>query len=282
MNKEIHNVISQKEGRIALVEKDKWVVRKRTSYAEAMQLALMQSIARDANIGTIEWQNDVYSVDVPQFISWEEETGILEMEYCEGDNLEIILKNATQNDRLQYVELSASVISWMKQNGILWRDAAPRNTLINHASRKIVLLDFERPLLLKSGRFEDSEFNLLVRGNITEEFNAFLFEPEQESVFPRVWEGNEDVVIDKKSILSGRQIILLEHLYGKQDNEVKAVELAHAQQMMSNTVTPFYLDGEPFFPLIYLEKCATAGEYIDKVIELQNIPKQLWKEILKN
>ena len=242
---------------------------------------MLQYFFKDDFGNQIEWHGSKYSIGVPRFASWDEQNRTLQMEYCSGNNLETELKIARGTERIQFVDFSVEIFEWMRNRGFLWRDAAPRNTLIDTSSKRVILVDFERPLVLNPEGFEREDFNLLVRGNIHEEFSGFLFQEEQDRVFPNIWEGNENTYIDKQSILSGRQLLLLTYLYGEQGKKVKATDLAHAQKMMSDTVTPFNVDGEPFFPLIYLEKAPTAKDYIDKVIELQNSPREVWKEILK-
>lgn len=282
MTKELHKVISLEDGRVDIADDNgQTVVRKKTKELEAVQLAMLGHILAEERITGIEWEGDSYAVGVPQFVDWNEQTGLLQMEHCEGENLENLLKHAQGEERHRLVNLTTQVVTWMRTSGVLWRDAAPRNILVDMSGRKITLLDFERPLVLKWNQFEDDEFNLLVRGNITEEFSAFLLPDEQEKVFPNVWQDGAQALIDKSSILSGRQIILTERLFGPQDEKVLVQHLAAAQRMMAEVVTPFFVDGEMFFPLLYIEKSPTSQDYIDKVVELYNTPRELWKENLQ-
>lgn len=256
-------------------------VYKTTTDNEFEHLKLMKSKLEMCSSNSILWKAEDFSIHIPEIKSWNNETHTMEMSHLKGDNLEILLRETNRENRVELVELIANVIGWMKQSGCLWIDAAPRNILIDNNAKSIGFVDFEKGAILQDFPFTNDVFSLYVRGIINEEFSAFLFQHEQEIVFGDIW-NVRDMPISNELIQGKREKLLYEYAFGKIGNEVSLADLTLIQKLMSEMVTPFYVEDEVFYPLVYLDHYRGAESYTNAIIELSKIDKVDWPAFLKS
>jgi hypothetical protein len=196
--------------------------------------------------------------------------------------LEIALRREEDIARSEYVALSRSFIFWMQNTGIVWGDAAPRNILINSQTKEICLVDFEKGCLLQDNPYSIDEFNNAVRGIVHEEFSAFLHPDEQLTVFGDVWQIQEDALVLATYLRGKRERILYERLFGNLQNEIPLQQAVSVQRLMSEIVTPFRTETGIFFPLVYLAESESAENYVETLLQLKNLDRNLWPSFLSN
>lgn len=278
---EFYKSISMDAGRIGIVEHPDKVctVTKKTTLIEILNMTQMSLHLQ--NTGSFEWQGEQYKITIPKVISWDDATGVLELELKCGKNLEALL-SSVDNDRKQTVNFTHNILEWMKNTGTFWHGIAPRHIVINSDQREITLLDFERPVVLRQNGFKDEEFDSLLRGLVHEEFSAFLFENEQPRVFPTIWKSEvstNDILVN--TIHGKRVKLLLENFFGLLGDVIKAEQLHFVYKFMSSIVTPFFVDGKAFYPLKAIdERTREADKYVETVLQLSRMDRLSWPEYL--
>jgi hypothetical protein len=204
----------------------------------------------------------------------------MELGFCEGNNLENLLeKNHNRKKLVAFVE---KFLRWMKDKGFFWQGAAPRNIIINDSEKIISILDFERPIAFQKNGFSKEKFDLLIRGTVIEEFSCFLFKKEQKEVFNQFFvEKNNTKNIRKDSIASKRQLLLLDAIFGDLPSVFPRKKLEIIEKIMYSSVTPFFVNNKPFFPIKYLDKIKGSKNYVKTVLKLSKLEKKEWSKILK-
>ena len=132
------------------------------------------------------WDGTVFMVNVPDILSWDPAKKIMHQQYCEGNNVELLLRSMFGEERNRIVSFLLDFMKWMRKNGMFWEGAAPRHLLVEELGRSLSLVDFERPIILQEYSFSEEEFKVLLRGTVHEEFCAFLFEDEQKTIFATI------------------------------------------------------------------------------------------------
>lgn len=244
-------VISVDVNKIWLEEnKDKKIVVKITNQFEVDQLSKVSQWLLINNNSELVWEEIIFETKVPEIISWDK-------------------------DKLK------SFFFWMKCKGFFWKGIAPRHIIINESERTIYILDFERPLENFDKPFSEEKLTSLMRGLVHEEFCAFLFKEEQDMIFGNIWLDPKPKSVPKSSITSKRQLALLEAFGGGLNEEFPVGQLVYIERVMSYAVTPFILNNEPFFPLLYLEELKSLENYVRTVLELSQTERIRWKNILE-
>jgi tRNA A-37 threonylcarbamoyl transferase component Bud32 len=258
----------------------RFVVTKKTTGTEVSNTAEVTTHLQ--SVKPLEWQDTAYRVVTPKVISWDESGGLLTLELKQGENLEASL-SSVENGRADNVNFTRRLLEWMKATGTFWRGVAPRHIVTDSANNEISLLDFERPLVLRKEGFNADEFNELLGGLVHEEFSAFLFENEQKSVFPDVYKTESpDKLINLSSIHGRRVKLLLTHFFGPLGETVTTEHLFYVYRFMSSIVTPFFVDGKPFFPLKEIdERTRDPQNYVSTVLQLSRIDRPQWSNYLK-
>lgn len=256
------------------------IVVKVTTQEEIAQIWIAQK--RLAQIRTsLEWDGEIFTVRIPEIVSWDEATGILKETLCLGDNLEILLRSSLGRQRAVWVEFLRKFLEWTKNSGFFWIGFAPRHLLIDRNARTVSIVDFERPVCVSDQSFSTEEFNTFLRGTVHEELCAFLFEEEQGLLFPDIWTEINSKEIPWEEILSSRQKLLLLVLFGSFGEKVPATQLATVQRLLANIITPFTIDGRPFFPLVHLDRIRGAKNYVKTILEFTKYERRVWPHILE-
>jgi len=166
----------------------------------------------------------------------------------------------------------------IQRTGFLWGDCAPRNMVLNQDSRLIRIMDFERTLSLYECPVPAKLFSRYVGSYSREEFSSFLFREEQDILFAQFLIEEDNISIDIRSISSNRKKKLLNAMFGTRGN-YDLTEVRQAEDLMSSVATPFFVDGNAFYPMDCIDRISSKlgqGAYIKlvlRLIELNNIDR---------
>lgn len=284
MERKIHSVVSLEDQKVTLSKskEGQLVVIKKTNDKEYQNLIQikkhLQSV--DANFeygGAYE-----YRVITPLIKSWNSSEGLLETEYFDGENLEVLMQTSNSESRRQSVTFLKYFIQWMRLNGIVWNDAAPRNILINQNKKEVCLVDFERGCVFQEWPYSQTDFDFLIRGLVFEEMSAFLFTEERNEIFGNIWYG-EDKIITSKSFRGKREPILYMNIYGEFGEFISSDKLNRIRMLMADMLTPYKLEnGTIFFPLTILANAGSPEKYANLLLKLTQIDKKEWPRFLTN
>lgn len=163
------------------------------------------------------------------------------------------------------------------------QDLAPRHVIVDTERNSVVIVDFERALVIRQSEIGKNEYRCLTRGRVHEEFCAFLLEREQTEVFGNIWEedGKENEVIEIKEIQSKRVQALIKELFGPRE-KIAIRDLYATYKLLAETVTPIEDEKGVFFPLVELDRFRGAENYVGKVISLKKIPRGEWRKTLSS
>lgn len=186
-----------------------------------------------------------YSLSVPEIYNWDELRNILVMEYCDGVNLEFVLRNKTSYNF--GVNILNELLKFFIENNLYWIDFAPRNILIT--DKKINFVDFEKGI----GSYNDVKEYL--RNHVYEEYGSFSFLEDRiltpNDVFDL--EATESEYIHYMSDIGPKRIKAIAKLLGLNE------KLSHRQYLQ--IVKMFIIAEEPqiigndyFFPRVMLEQ----------------------------
>ena len=189
--------------------------------------------------------NKYYSLEVPTIISWNSINTTLEMSFCEGNNLEYILRNPETHE--YGVAFLQKILFFMLDNNFYWIDFAPRNILLG--DKKIFLVDFEKGIDSINIKIQD-----FLRNHVYEEYGSFLFEHERVFLPDYVFSMREDEVNDifKIEDIGPKRIKATAKALGYNDTITKQQYL-EIVKMFIIAEEPFEKSGLFVFPRIELE-----------------------------
>jgi len=283
MERNLHKVVSLDKGRVAVFssEEGPTVIIKRTSSEEFNNLLQMRNHILSETNSSLTWNGIEFKVVTPTILKWDASSGELTTEYFSGQNLEILLLDIDKDSRSKYVGFVRSFVDWMKQKGIIWKDCAPRNILINEDEKIIFIADFEKGNKLQSVPYSQGDFNSNVRGIIYEEMCAFLFPEEQEQVFGSIWDEG-DRIIPASSLRGKREPILYEMFFGEFGDQISLANLLFVQKFMASMITPYCIGDRAFFPLTLLAGAGSPEKYTSLLLGLYKINREEWPIFLAN
>ena len=137
------------------------VFRKQSSETEKNSIELFAKQLENKNLLVFDKK---FGLNVPKIYDWNKDNKILTMEYCEGVNLEFLLRDTKTYDYGRTI--LDKLLKFMIDNKFYWVDFAPRNVLIN--DDKITLVDFEKG-------FEAKDTRDYLRNHVYEEYGSFTF-----------------------------------------------------------------------------------------------------------
>lgn len=236
-------VISLTEGKINrtyIAGKD--VITKQSSFDEIKNI----EIARKALTNkTILLENDVYMFHLPKIYDYKD--GCIFMEFLQGDNLELDLRNSTKHQ--DAAQDTNDLFQYMYENQILWKDFAPRNIIIDRQRHIVNLCDFER------GIASDIRGKQFLQNYVYEEYAAFLLPYERK--FPQsvedIFNVDERHPVEFDNIKSKRVKSLIEAMCLPKDN-LNSQTIANMNKMIVMAETPYKKGGQLVFPIIELEQ----------------------------
>lgn len=243
-------------------DNNKFFCKKSTSN-EYNSLLLAKEIL--SSYSSLKINNHNYKICVPDVYRYE--NNIIEMQYFDGQNLELLLRNF--NTHLQGVNYLNNIFNFLIDSGFNWVDFAPRNILLS--DDKICLIDFEKNL---SDSIDDKMKYL--QNHVYEEYTSFIFENERLYSIDDVFSTKslDDKEINLQSIKIKRCKYLCETLYNK--TKISTLEYFLAWKMILKSEIPFVLDNDMFFPRMYLSKILKNKDnsiepyylYANKIIEV--------------
>ena len=239
-------------------ESDKTIFCKKGTKEEVNNQKIIKKLLNDKKIIIAGVE---YTLTCPKIYSIND--GIIEMEYFDGTNLELLLKDkSTRKTGVEYIN---SLIKFFIDNKIYWVDFAPRNILIS--SDTIAFVDFEKGIMDKSEKVED-----YLRNHVCEEYGLFLFKDERIFDFDNLFKTNEYKVILVDSISESRYRCIAKLL--GYEYSMSYQEYLDILKLILRVEEPYVENGEIVYP----------GVVLDKFIKdnLDNNPIELYsKEIIK-
>lgn len=186
-----------------------------------------------------------FEISVPFIYDWNDETKVLTMEYCDGINLEFVLRNEeTYNFG---VKILNELLKLFIDEKIYWIDFAPRNVLLT--SNKIKIVDFEKGLGLYSNEVE------YLRNHVYEEYGSFSFMNDRMYMPDEIFDLNENEEEQNYYIpeIGPRRIKAVAKLLGYRNYLTKR-EYLQILKMFIIAEEPKMVFGKFIFPRVSLEK----------------------------
>lgn len=222
---------------------NKQIVNKKTSYQEKDNLLKAKNFLKNKSIKI----NDIhYSIQVPNIYAWNKNTNILSMSYCQGENLELLLRNP--HTRQRAIPFLQSTMRFILAQHFYWQDYAPRNIIIDDET--IYLIDFEKGL-----DFSINDLQSFFRNHVFEEYSSFLLPNEclissEQIFFPSIKEKNKKINISDIKVKRIKSIAIA---LGYTDT-ISMKEYLNIQKMILKAEEPFYNGTELVFPRVQLVK----------------------------
>lgn len=210
-----------------------------------------------------------FEIKIPKIIEWRGDISLLKLDFCEGENLELLIRYDIENRSL-YVKLINLLLKYMKDNKFWWEDFSPRNIILNFSNDIIYFVDFEKNLILGD---EDSVYEMFVL-NIIEELSAFLLKNELEylyKIFNEIKPNKNGVYIN--NIKSRRRKLLLYHYFGKKDFYLWD-ELKYVNDLLIGFIKAKCNNKEIYYPIIEIEENLNLDgveSYVNRIIKKNKI-----------
>ncbi len=230
------------------------VIEKKTCQREMESLSLAVSYLQRNPI-TLEGG---VRVRVAEILDWD--GGLLYLEYCEGINLEQVLRFGSKSEKRNYSGLLADFLAKCRERGFLWGDFAPRNMVFNERTKSLSIFDFEKKLDIQDCSQRDIDFSDFFRGYSFEELSCILDPENQLFVFGEIIRDRPESLVCAKDINSLRKRSVLS-FYFEVKKEYLSQEVQYVEDIMSFVETPFNVGGFRFFPIDVLEKLKRVGGY---------------------
>lgn len=258
-----NKIISFDSKKVWLQKKDgQNTIFKKSSATEVANLTKAKEFLTDKSL-SISGVN--YSIHVPDVLRWNQDSQTLQMSFCNGMNMELLLRD--EKLRKQYIPLFQKMFIFMFKEGFYWEDFAPRNILVDGTN--ISLVDFEKGL-----NFYKPNIKNFLRSHVYEEYSSFLLEEERlldkEVVFSPNSEEKSELI--EVSSIPVKRIKATANALGYPPIITKEQYLI-IQSMFISAETPRIEQGHIVFPRIYLEeiledKQTNPRAYIDYASEI--------------
>lgn len=214
-----------------------------------------------------------YKITVPNIYDWDSDRKVLSMEYCDGKNLEFILRDKTTY--LSGLEILNELLKTLINEGIYWIDFAPRNVLVEDETIHIV--DFEKGF----GNTNDGIKEFL-RNHVYEEYGSFSFLQDRLYTPDEVFDVTPDELSKNYYIpnIGPKRIKAMAKLLGYKEWLTKE-EYLFIIKMFIIAEQPEVQNGEFIFPRVYLEQIlkdknvnpVAFDNYAKKVLEINESKK---------
>ena len=244
------------------------VFNKKTVFNELANLKLAKKMLEGYSILL---DDKKYEIHVPNIISWDENNNILQLEYCDGMNLEFILRDS--NTHNNGVLILNSILDLLITNKIYWSDFAPRNIILSE--NEIYVVDFEKGFMDVESRLVD-----VFRNHIYEEYCLFLFLNERKKYVDNIFniEPEKDYVM-KLDDLKNDRIREIAKLLGYKENIFES-DCLKILKMILEVEEPYIEDGKYIYPGVVLDKYMINNvsdhpvlDYSKKLLELYKLKK---------
>jgi len=221
-----------------------------------------QILNRELNIN-----NKKYKLVIPEIINWNKKNKLLCMEYCNGKNLEFILRNkSTHTKGVIYLN---EILTFLIKNRIFWIDFAPRNILIS--KDKIYLVDFEKGIFPKKNTIYS-----YLRYHVYEEYCLFTLKNERifdlDYVF-KIRKNEIDVFYNINEIKSNRIKSIAQNLGYK--NIITNKEYLDIWKILLVVEEPKIKNNQYIFPGVELDKIFNKKQnnldiYVKEILKRYN------------
>lgn len=248
------------------------VVKKKTTKKEYEQIVNAHKHVLNNPIKLIMGEMEI-KFSVAPVLEWIPEESLLITEYCNGVNIEEILRHAGYVEIRMLINLFRGMFSALRDTGFLWGDFAPRNMVFDNTARTICIFDFERNQILQNEPANAEQFSRYVRNYAREEFSCFLLKNEQYLLFSDFLVEERLVNIAASSLGSKRKVGLLQAIFSEK-SRYSTHEVQNVENMMVDIATPFEVGNSRVFPMDFLDKIATVGgtdEYVRAVQKVANL-----------
>ena len=238
-----HEIISFDPNRVWFEEIDnKKVCKKRTSKKEVESLMQASKFLMNKKLNVFEKE---YELSTPEILSWNENTGILTMSFCKGDNLESIICEG--KNRSFGVNVLQETMFFVLKEKFFWRDFAPRNIIIQ--DNNIYIMDFEKGIGNKNITLEE-----YLRLRVYREYSSFLLPEERGIDIDKVFtlRKNEDNKLIKVDTCS-RRIIILAKAMGYYPYMTDG-QNQNMRKLVIQAEQPYRSNGEIIYPRIDIER----------------------------
>lgn len=221
----------------------RFVFKKITNKEEVDLLRYAHDVLNGKKIVT---SRQIFSINVPEVLDWDNQASLLTMSYCEGENLECLL--CTSSTRAFAVDLLQALLKFIIANHFFWYDFAPRNILVG--SNAIYFVDFEKGI--------DNSIKHIkpfLRNHVYEEYSSFLLKSErlfEADYVYSLYDGETDITIYISDIKVKRFKAVALQL-GFTDT-ILLSELLKIQHMIINAEEPYMSDDGIIFPRVKLVK----------------------------
>ena len=237
-----HEIISFDQNRVWFEKIDnKKVCKKRTSEKEVESLMQASKFLMNKKLNVFEKE---YKLSTPEILSWNENTGILTMSFCKGDNLESII--CEEKNRSFGVNVLQEMMFFLLKEKFFWRDFAPRNIIIQ--DNNIYIMDFEKGIGNKNITLEE-----YLRLRVYREYSSFLLPEERGIDIDKVFTlgKDEDNKLIKVDTCSRRIIILAKAMgyYPYMTDE----QNQNLRKLVIQAEQPYKNNDEIVYPRIYIE-----------------------------
>lgn len=230
---------------------DKLLFYKKTNLNEYNSIIRMTNLLKNNKLSI---ENREYKIKVPSVISWDEEKFVLCLEYCEGINLEFLLRNSDTHDYGRLI-LNA-LLDFFINNKIYWSDFAPRNIIIDNTN--IFIVDFEKGIMK-----EDTLLFDYLRNHVYEEYGLFLLLNERKYFIDEIFDNvlEEDRVYNLNEVESDRCKKIAQLLGYKE--KITKKEYLNIMKMIVEVEIPYFDYDKIIFPGVYLDEIMTDKLLLD-------------------
>lgn len=269
------NVLSFDYGKVVttLSEDGRMIVRKKTVEKEHRNISLARRHLLKHQPIIASEKYGATRILVAEIVEWDEKNRLLSTLFCNGENIERLLRESVGTDRDPLIELIRKSFESFRANGFLWGDFAPRNVIWDRQRGIMWLVDFERNLILRDCPVEQHVFNRYVRNYSYEEFSCFLTLQESAFLFEGFLDESNDEIIPVEYLTSKRKRLLLKDLFGGKEYYTLD-EIRHTEDIMVEMATPFLIHGTYFFPMDLLDFIGSKGganEYVRTIITIHDL-----------
>lgn len=222
--------------------KGKTAIIKKSKETEVDSLKLAKEMLQNV---TCIINGKKYNLNIPNVYEWNDINQTIIMEYCKGENLELIIRN---NSTREYgVKSLHTLLNLILNNNFYWYDFAPRNILISE--NEITFVDFERGI-----NPNENELQYL-RGLVYEEYVAFLLPNERPILNERLFaiDKKDDYKINFDDIKSNRIKALLKKL-NLNEKQINYSTYLHMWNLIVSAETPRKNGNTIIYPIVEMER----------------------------
>lgn len=242
---------------------DNIIVYKKTEVNEFKNILKMKKLLQNKSINI---KGRKYKLKVPSVYDWDDNKGILAMEFCKGKNLEFYLRNENTYNKGQFI--LNKILNFLIQNQIYWLDFAARNIIVG--KNEIYFVDYEKGFGRKNIKIKE-----FFRNHVYEEYCVFLFLKDRKYSIDEILSSKrEKNNTFNLSQIKCKRCYTIAKLLGYNQTITKRQYL-DILKMLITVQEPKVVDDKFYFPCVELDKIfvndnkeIALEKYCKKVINL--------------